>query len=157
MQIVENLLSNAIKYTPAGNGGIELHTARRGGEAVLRVRDAGIGIAPEMLPRVWDLFSLLLTLWGHDVHTTHDGPAALAEAAAFRPEIVILDIGLPRMDGHEVARRLRSGPAFGRMVLIALSGYGTDEDRRQSQAAGIDAHLVKPVEPDALRALIAGL
>jgi two-component system, chemotaxis family, CheB/CheR fusion protein len=275
VQIVENLLSNAVKYTVQGAGGIELRTARQDGQAVLRVRDAGIGIAPEMLAHVWELFmqvdptyersqsglgiglalvrslaelhggsvevtsaglgegseftvrlpladvsgvasvapvapaadtadladpaestsagagvpgdpelvglsfpatprahrilvlddnldqagslSLLLTLWGHDVRTTHDGPAALAEAAAFRPEVVILDIGLPGMDGHEVARRLRRDPAFRETVLIALSGYGTDEDRRQSQEAGIDTHLVKPVEPGALRALLSEL
>ena len=104
-----------------------------------------------------DSLSQLLSLWGHDVRTVHDGPAALVAAAAFRPEVVFLDIGLPGMDGYEVARRLRRDPALGRAVLIAFSGYGTDEDRRNSQEAGIDTHLVKPVDPGALRALLEGL
>jgi PAS domain S-box-containing protein len=101
--------------------------------------------------------SLLLKLWKQDVRTAHDGPSALGVVDAFRPEVAILDIGLPGMDGHELARRLREQPGTDGMVLIALTGWGQEEDRQRSQAAGFDHHLVKPVEPEALHGLLARL
>jgi signal transduction histidine kinase/ActR/RegA family two-component response regulator len=101
-----------------------------------------------------DSLALLLRLGGHDVQTAYDGPAALAAAAAFRPEVVLLDIGLPRMDGLEVARRLRAEHAPGNMVLVAVTGYGQEEDRRQAGEAGFDHHFTKPLEIDALNALL---
>jgi signal transduction histidine kinase/ActR/RegA family two-component response regulator len=242
-QVVGNLLNNAAKYTPEG-GRIWLTAGREGGEAVLRVRDTGVGIAPEMLPRVFDLFaqadgslarsegglgigltlvkSLLemhggrveahsagpdqgsefvvrlpllpapqspadtpekdgpcvpvpprrvlvvddnvdaadslakvLALMGHDVRTAHDGPAALEEARDSAPDVVLLDIGLPRMDGYEVARRLREQVAPEHVLLVAMTGYGQDGDRRNSHEAGFDAHLVKPVDLAALEKLLA--
>jgi signal transduction histidine kinase/DNA-binding response OmpR family regulator len=97
----------------------------------------------------------LLRIQGHDVCLAHDGPAALIAAAAFRPEIVLLDIGLPGMDGFEVARRLRTEMEMNEPVVAALTGYGRDEDRQRSQQAGIDVHLVKPINLDILRALLA--
>jgi CheY-like chemotaxis protein/two-component sensor histidine kinase len=97
--------------------------------------------------------AMLLQVQGHEVQTAHDGLAALETARAFRPDIVLLDIGLPRMDGHEVARRLRREEGR-QAVLVALTGYGTDEDHRRSQEAGFDYHLVKPVELDALYQLL---
>jgi CheY-like chemotaxis protein len=97
----------------------------------------------------------LLQVLGHEVSTAHDGPAALAEADRFHPEIVLLDIGLPGMDGFEVARRLRASPAFADTVLIALTGYGSPEDRAASREAGFNAHLVKPVDLEALKELLA--
>src|SRR5262249_34854516 len=84
----------------------------------------------------------LLRIQGHEVRTAHDGPEALEAARAFRPQVVLLDIGLPGMDGYEVARRLRQEPESGGVVLVAVTGYGRDEDRRAAAAAGFDHHLV---------------
>ena len=242
-QVVANLLNNAAKYTDPG-GDLRVVVARDGGDAVVRVRDSGIGIPPHMLAGVFDLFTqvdesldraqgglgigltlvrrlvemhggavkaesegpgrgsefivrlpaladrcgpapeangrhlaagparrrvlivddnrdaadslaALVGLAGHDVRVVHDGPAALTVAEAFRPEVVLLDIGLPGMSGYEVARRLRGLPPTAGAVLAALTGYGQDEDRRQSREAGIDHHLVKPPDPDALRRLLS--
>jgi CheY-like chemotaxis protein len=97
--------------------------------------------------------AMLLEVQGHEVRTAHDGPAALDTARDFRPDIVLLDIGLPGMDGYEVARRLRQ--QWGRQaVLVALTGYGSDEDQRRAQEAGFDHHLLKPVDLDALDQLL---
>jgi PAS domain S-box-containing protein len=241
-QVVSNLLNNAAKFTEDG-GQIELMVERLPGEAVVRVRDTGMGIPAELLPHVFDLFTqgdrslarsegglgigltlvkslvelhggtvaassdglgkgsefvvrlptlamaptpadgagrtdrraaaprrvlivddnvdaaemlaLLLQTEGHEVRTAHDGPAALRSAETFNPEVVFLDIGLPRMDGYEVARLLRRQerkPA----LLVALTGYGRDEDRRRAEEAGFDAHLVKPADPAALQGLLGG-
>ncbi len=84
----------------------------------------------------------------------HDGARALEVAQWFQPEVVLLDIALPRMDGYEVAERLRRRPETHRGLLIAISGYGQDEDRQKAFAAGFDHHLTKPVDFDALKALI---
>jgi CheY-like chemotaxis protein len=99
--------------------------------------------------------ALLLKLSGHEVRVVYDGPAALAEATTFRPDVVLLDIGLPRMDGCEVARRLRQQPGMETVVLVALTGFGQEQDRRRSLEAGFDAHCVKPVDFDVLKALLA--
>jgi CheY-like chemotaxis protein len=101
--------------------------------------------------------SMLLQMWGHDVVFAYDGPSALETAEQWQPEAVFLDIGLPGMDGYEVAERLRELPHAKGAVLIAITGYGQDDDRLRSQRAGIDHHLVKPVAPDALRSLIDSL
>jgi PAS domain S-box-containing protein len=243
-QMLANLLTNAAKYTPP-EGRVRLTLGREGGEAVLRVRDDGIGIRPEMLPRIFDMFqqadripgrvaeglglgltlvhrlvelhgggvtahsagpgqgsefvvrlplapaapatesasssgapvragpsrrvlvvddnidaaesmALLLRLSGHEVRVVYDGPSALAEARAHRPEVVLLDIGLPRgMDGYEVARRLRRECGLADVLLVAVTGYGQEEDRRRALEAGFDEHLTKPVDLDRLRQLVA--
>ncbi|HEV2271080.1 MAG TPA: response regulator [Steroidobacteraceae bacterium] len=101
--------------------------------------------------------SMLLELWGHDVAYAYDGPTALETAQQWHPQAVFLDIGLPGMDGYEVAEKLRALPHAKDAVLIAITGYGQEEDRLRSQRAGIDHHLVKPVAPDALRDLIDSL
>lgn len=98
----------------------------------------------------------LLKIWGHDVHLAHDGPAAVAAAREYKPEIVLLDIGLPGMDGYQVARKLRE-QAGSSLMLIALTGYARDEDRRRSRRAGFDHHLVKPVALDELQGLLTRL
>jgi PAS domain S-box-containing protein len=238
-QVVTNLLNNAAKYTDPG-GDIRLSAAVEGGDVCLSVRDNGIGIEPELLPRVFDLFAqssrslersqgglgigltlvrtlvelhggnvaahsdgpgagsefvvrlpvcshrqaeakatdhvpvggrrilvvddnaavadvqarLLSALGPHETQTAYDGPSALRLAASFRPEIVLLDLGLPHMDGFEVARRLRNSPEFADTLLVALTGYGTDEDRRRSREAGFDEHLVKPPSMDSIDALL---
>jgi PAS domain S-box-containing protein len=97
---------------------------------------------------------LLLRLMGHDVRLAADGPQALAAAESFRPEIVILDIGLPGMDGYEVAARLRESPDLSGARLIALTGYGQEEDRERSREVGFEAHLVKPIEMESLHRLL---
>jgi PAS domain S-box-containing protein len=241
-QVFTNLLNNAIKYTDDG-GEIRILARREAGEAVVGVRDTGIGIDPQVLPRVFDLFAqadrsldraqgglgigltlvrnlvelhggrvdassdgpgrgsefvvrlpsssipcppptppaaaadgrrdglrvlivddnlhaaeslaVLLRHWGHHVALAHDGPEAIRAAHEHRPSVLLLDIGLPRMDGYRVARRLREHPAFQGLVIIALTGYGQDEDRRRSRDAGFDHHLVKPVDLKFLRTLLS--
>jgi len=235
-QVLSNLLNNAAKYTEDG-GCIELIAQRGPKEAVLRVRDNGVGIAPEELPQVFDMFmqvesstdrsqgglgigltlvrrlvemhggkiearsaglgkgseflvrlpaltepasesvrkpaedsptqapgslrrvlivddnadsaesmALLLRLDGHEVRLAYDGQSALEEAHAFRPDVMFLDLNLPKMDGYEVARRLRREPAMRDMTLVAMTGYGQEEDRQRTQEAGFQLHLVKPVD-----------
>jgi PAS domain S-box-containing protein len=243
-QVVGNLLANAAKYTEPG-GRIWLTAQRDGNEAVLRVKDTGIGIAPEILPTVFDLFvqvapastrsqgglgiglmlvknlvgmhqgtveahsdglgtgsefvvrlplvsqesaepevqdkgeqqaqpsprrrvlvvddnvdaanslAMLLRLGGHEVQVAHGGPAALEMVKVYRPEIIFLDIGMPGMDGYEVARRLREQPSLEHAVLVALTGWGQEEDKRRSNEAGFNQHLVKPVAPATLEKLLA--
>jgi len=99
----------------------------------------------------------LLVLWGHEVRVVHDGRLALEEARQFHPEVVLLDIGLPYMDGYEVARRLGEQAERQGLRLVAVTGYGQEEDRRKAQEAGFDDHLVKPVDPDHLQQLLASL
>jgi CheY-like chemotaxis protein len=242
-QVLVNLLNNAAKYTEPG-GRVWLAVGGEGAEAVVRVKDTGIGLAPEALPRVWNLYAQvegarshaegglgiglalvrglvelhggkvearsegpgkgsefvvrlpapaeivapapptavapapaearplrflvvddnrdgaaclakLLQRWGHRVALAHDGPSALTAAKATRPEVVLLDIGLPGMGGHAVARRLRAEAGLESALLVALTGYGQEEDRELSREAGCDFHWVKPVDPDALRDLLA--
>jgi PAS domain S-box-containing protein len=100
--------------------------------------------------------ALLLRLWGNETRVAHTGPEALRVAEEYRPDVVLLDIGLPEMSGYEVARRLRQQPHFRRTVLAAVTGYGQDNDRQLSRQAGIDHHLTKPVAPETLQQLIAG-
>jgi signal transduction histidine kinase/ActR/RegA family two-component response regulator len=103
--------------------------------------------------------AMILKLAGHDVEITHDGHLTLEAVRRFRPEVVLLDIGLPSMDGYEVARRLRHEPELGAGInlLVAVTGYAEDEARRRSCEAGFDHHLVKPVDPDGVLALVSSL
>jgi PAS domain S-box-containing protein len=242
-QVFANLLDNAAKYTSAGQR-IELSARAEScpePRVQVRVRDQGEGIAPELLPHVFELFAQgdcslartrgglgigltlvqrlcemhgghveafspgpgkgsefvlalplagallpaparppsqapsrgagprvlvvddnpdeaqslgdLIELWGYAVKTTIDGPAALCEAADFEPDVVLLDIGLPRMDGYEVAQRLRQQGVKAR--LVAVTGYGRDEDRARSREAGFAEHLTKPVDPAELERILA--
>ena len=100
------------------------------------------------------LARLLARLYGQEVRVAHDGPEALAVAEEFRPEVVLLDIGLPGMDGNEVARRLRGRPEFERTLIVALTGWGQEADVERSREAGFDHHLVKPANPDAILGLL---
>lgn len=100
------------------------------------------------------MLRLLLENDGHDVVTADNGSVALALAASFTPDVVILDIGMPGMDGYEIARRLRLDPSMARTTLIALTGYGRPRDIEQSHAVGFDHHLVKPLNIEALRRLL---
>jgi CheY-like chemotaxis protein/two-component sensor histidine kinase len=92
--------------------------------------------------------AVLLRLAGHEVDTAHDGIAALSSATRSPPQVVLLDIGLPGMDGYEVAREIRSSPNLSHVRIVAMTGYGQEQDRRRTQEAGFDAHLVKPLSPD---------
>jgi PAS domain S-box-containing protein len=104
-----------------------------------------------------EMLGFMLTLAGHDTRTAHDGEAALDVARRFQPQVILCDIGLPGLNGYDVARQLRAQPEFRHTRLIAVSGYGQDQDRRRSRDAGFDHHLTKPVEPGALTALLGAL
>jgi PAS domain S-box-containing protein len=244
-QVLWNLLNNAAKYTPEG-GRIWLRAELEGGQAVIRVKDTGMGIPPKMLPKVFDLFlqmdrtldraegglgigltlvrrltamhggtvearsegvgqgcefivrlpalldkpvvqpdkpadakesfaqhvgrrilvvddnldstrslAMLLRLFGNDVRTAHDGRLALQIAASYCPHVVLLDIGLPGMDGLEVCTRLRKLAFKTRPLIVAMTGYGQEDDRRRTQEVGFDAHFVKPLDFEALQELLA--
>ena len=99
--------------------------------------------------------AMLLRLAGHEVHTAHGGQAALSLAGAVRPEFALLDIGMPDLDGYEVAKQIRAAPWGKDVKLIALTGWGQDEDKRRARAAGFDHHLTKPVDPESLEALLS--
>jgi signal transduction histidine kinase/DNA-binding response OmpR family regulator len=242
-QVVANLLNNAAKYTDEG-GSIELALTSGQGQAVISVRDNGVGIDAELLPNIFDLFEqgkrsldrsqgglgvgltlvhrlvdlhqgaitavstgpgrgsefrialpclsevgddaaaaderggeatartacrvlvvddnrdaaeatkVLLELGGHSVKMVGTGAEALASAPVFAPDVVLLDIGLPEMDGYAVARRLRELTSTRASCLIALTGYGQPADRERARDAGFDHHLTKPADPDALLALV---
>jgi signal transduction histidine kinase len=244
-QVISNLLNNAAKYTERG-GHIWLTAERQGNDAIVAVRDTGIGIPAGTLPRIFDMFmqgdrlldrsqsglgigltlvkrivelhggtvtarsdgpgrgstfivclpvvgepsqtrprasregertapapasslrilvvdderisaaslGKLLRVKGHEIRTAYDGFEAVRVADEFRPDVVLLDIGLPKMNGYEVARRMRQQPWGRGVVLIALTGWGQEADRQRSKDAGFDHHLVKPVDLSALLQLL---
>jgi two-component system CheB/CheR fusion protein len=253
-QVVSNLLHNAVKYTEPG-GSVHVETRRDGDEVVFRVRDTGIGINPDKLSQIFDLFTqvdarpsrsggglgigltlarqlvlmhggrleahsegegrgsefvvrlpatsripavvepfqsarsravaapppavtaepvsrlrvllvddnvdaarslgILLGFWGHDVRLVHDGLAALDAVPDYGPDVVLLDIGLPRLDGYAVASRLRADNHNPSLLIVAMTGYGQEEDRRRTVSAGFDHHLVKPIDLHHLEQLLA--
>jgi signal transduction histidine kinase/ActR/RegA family two-component response regulator len=247
-QVLCNLLQNGIKYTPPG-GKLTLTVRREDGNAVIRVRDTGVGIPAEMLPRVFDLFTQvessiersqgglglglplvrslielhggqvsaasdgldqgsefvvrlpavepkaqhrpaprprpvkpraersaplrvlivednpdgresmceLLEIWGHQVELAENGPQGVEKAFSLRPDVALVDIGLPGLDGNEVARRIRSTLGPQQICLIAMTGYGQPEDRRRALQAGFDNYLIKPVDPSRLATLLEEL
>jgi PAS domain S-box-containing protein len=241
-QVLGNLLNNAAKFSQR-SGRVWLSADRDSNTARISIKDEGAGIAPALLPHIFDLFvqgdtslgrsrgglgvgltvasrlvelhggtitaksevgkgsefvvklpllsetpkqnlavatasapaisrrvlvvddnvdaaeseAILLRLEGHTVRVVHDGLAALAAVGEFQPEVMLLDIGLPGMNGYEVAQQLRSQFADRRLVVIAVSGYGQEQDRRRSLEAGCDYHLTKPVDPDVIREFLNGL
>lgn len=241
-QVLTNLLANAVRFTPPG-GQIRLTLTTEEGLAVVRVRDNGAGIAPDLLPRIFNLFTpedyfldrpqgglgigltlvrslvemhggsvrassagpgkgsefvvrlplapappssaaaknpkgtagkgqrvllvednpdgretlrLLLHLWGHQVEVAADGIQGVEKALAQRPDVALVDIGLPGLNGYQVANRLRDSLGSD-VYLIAMTGYGQPHDRRRAMEAGFDAHMVKPVDPEELGRLLAGV
>lgn len=104
-----------------------------------------------------DALGRLLHVMGHEVRTAHGGDEGIAEAAEFRPDVVLMDLEMPTVDGYEAARRIRAGPKGNKPFLIALTGWGADGDRRQTHDAGFDRHLVKPVNAGVLMEIIADL
>lgn len=99
--------------------------------------------------------ALLLRMWGHEVRTTHDGLSALEAAAQFHPDAVVLDIGLPVLDGFEVASRLRAQPEFARTLIVGSSGYSRESDRRRAAEVGINLYFVKPFDPWRLESILS--
>jgi PAS domain S-box-containing protein len=247
-QIVANLLNNAVKYTEEG-GRIEVSAARQGSDAVVRVRDSGIGISPAVLPKIFDLFAQadtsstraqeglgigltlvrhlldlhggsieakssglgrgsefivrlplvahdradqpralpaqavgggaarlprkilvvddneaaadtlaeLLGIYGHEVRVVHNGRAALDALADWWPDLMLLDIGMPGVDGYEVARRVREQAGSDEIKLIALTGWGQEKDLELARDAGFDHHLLKPLDLQALSEILKSL
>ena len=101
--------------------------------------------------------ALLLKLTGNETCTAYDGLEAVNSAATFRPDVILLDIGLPKMNGYDACRRIREQPWGAQAVMVALTGWGRDQDTRRSREAGFDQHMVKPVDSAALERLLAGL
>jgi CheY-like chemotaxis protein len=101
-----------------------------------------------------DFIRMQLEMWGHEVAVAADGPAGLAAALRLPPDIALLDVGLPGMDGYELAVRIRQEIPSAAVRLVAMTGYGRPEDRARAAAAGFDAHLVKPVDPSDLRGIV---
>jgi len=111
-------------------------------------------LVAEDIPDAAEMMRLMIECMGHDVRVAADGVEAVAIAEAFNPQVALLDIGMPRMDGYEAARRIRA--ALGDdILLVALTGWGQEDDQRQAFAAGFDRHLTKPAEPEVLEDLIA--
>lgn len=119
------------------------------------VRTRRVLIADDNVDAAMSL-AMLLELLGHEVMTVHDGVDAVAAAQSFAPEFIFMDIGMPNVDGIEATRRIRALPLTSQPVVVALTGWGQQSDRERSRAAGIDHHLVKPIELDAIRALMEG-
>jgi CheY-like chemotaxis protein len=101
--------------------------------------------------------AMMLSIMGHETRTAHDGESAFVTAEAFLPDVVLLDIGLPKLNGYEVAQKIRGTKWGESMYLIAVTGWGQDEDRQRSSEVGLNQHMVKPVEPAALEKLLAEL
>lgn len=104
-----------------------------------------------------EMLSMLIGILGHDTRTANNGLTAIEIAKTYQPEVILLDLGLPEIDGIEVCRRLRADPQFSKTTIIALTGWGGDEDRRKTSEAGFDRHLVKPVESGALEEVLRSL
>jgi two-component system CheB/CheR fusion protein len=132
---------------PGSQGGAAGPAGLAGGQARVLVVDDNVDLARGL--------ARLLKLLGHEVQMVHDGPSALEAARAFRPVVVLLDIGLPGLDGYEVARRLRREDWGRDAQIIAITGYGQEDDRRRSTEAGCDHHLVKPIDFKALVSVLA--
>jgi len=100
---------------------------------------------------------MLLSLTGNETSTAHDGIEAVEKAATFRPDVILLDIGLPKLNGYDACRRIREQPWGKGMVIVALTGWGEEEDKRRSNEAGFNQHMVKPVDPAILEKLLVAL
>lgn len=129
---------------------------RRGGDSAPRLAKLRILVVDDNTDSAESL-TMLLSLQGHDVRTANDGPEALDATADFRPDVVLLDIGLPGMNGYEVAQRIRKDLSVDKVRLVAVTGWGQEEDRRRSKEAGFDHHLVKPAASEALQKILSSV
>ena len=125
------------------------------GEAAAPARAVRVLVVDDNVHAAQSL-AVVLQLWGHEVLVVHDGPTALDAAPIYRPEVVLLDIGLPEMDGYRVAEEIRKLPILADVAILAMTGYAGDEDRRRSERAGFVFHLAKPLDLDALERYLAG-
>ncbi len=140
---------------PAGARPARPRAVVPGAEGVVACRS--VLVVDDNVDAATTLARLLKRLYGQEVRLAFDGPTAIEAALDARPDLVLLDIGMPGMDGYEVARRLRALPGFERTLIVALTGWGQEKDRERSVRAGFDKHLVKPVDPSGLMDLLAGL
>jgi len=131
-------------------------SAERDGAAALAGEGRRVLVVDDNVDAAQSL-ALLLDMWGFETVTANDGTTAVAEAERHAPQAVLLDVGLPGLDGYEVARRLRRMPGLGAIPIVAITGYGTEEDEQLARAAGFSDHLVKPVDADRLREKLSGL
>ena len=168
-QVFANLLTNAAKYTQA-KGELSLTAAREGTQVVVRLKDNGAGIETRLLQNIFErrillvddnvdacvLLAEILRGEGHEVEVAHDGIEAIAILARFDAEVFVLDLGLPVMDGFQLACRIRAMERGHPIRLIALSGYGQEKDRRRSHDAGFDQHLVKPASLEEVMSAVDG-
>jgi len=104
-----------------------------------------------------DSLATMLSMMGHETSAAYDGSEAIQKAASYRPDVIVLDVGMPILDGYEAARHIRSQPWSNGVVLVALTGWGQEEDRARARRAGFDFHLTKPANPEALVRLLAGV
>jgi len=169
-------LSLVQKLVELHGGTVEAHSVGLGQGSEFIVRLPALSPAGEPIPRVEtakqpaqtsrvlvvddnmdsaDMLVMLLQMFGHEAKAAYSGQSALETAVEYQPDVVLLDIGLPDMNGYEVARHLRQQPQTKDVRLIAMTGYGQDSDRQRSQAAGCEHHLVKPVDPQKLEDLLA--
>jgi two-component system CheB/CheR fusion protein len=125
------------------------------GDAALAARNTHRVLVVDDNVDACESIAMILETFGYSTRCLYDGPSVLPAAQQWQPDAIVLDIGLPGMSGLEVAAQLRQQPAFARLPLIALTGYGQEEDRRRSREAGFDLHLTKPVEPAKLLELLA--
>lgn len=102
-----------------------------------------------------DTLSMMLRIVGHETHTAYDGEQAVAKAADVGPDVILMDIGMPRLNGYEAAKRIRAQSGGKELLLVALTGWGQDEDQERTREAGFDAHLLKPVDHGTLKQLLA--
>jgi two-component system CheB/CheR fusion protein len=121
---------------------------------VPRPRPARVCVVEDNLDAALTLVDLL-EIWGYEVRAVHDGLSAVTAVPEFHPDVLLLDIGLPGIDGYEVARRLRRRAELDGLLIVAVTGYGQDDDRQRAREAGFDHHLVKPLDLEALRRLLA--
>jgi CheY-like chemotaxis protein len=144
VRLIDDLVAVPVSASEAGGG--EPQSRRMPLRARILVADDNPDAAQSL--------AFMLELEGHDVRTARDGIEAIEVAERFNPQLILLDIGMPRLDGYEVAREIRARPWGATVCLVALTGWGQEEDRRRAQEAGFDRHLVKPVDPATLNALI---
>jgi len=142
-----------VKLPLYSRGGSELERTQAAGGPRDEVRPLRVLVADDNADAAASL-ALVLEMKGHEVRTAHDGREAVQVAASFEPDVAVLDIGMPRLDGYEVCRQLRAQPRGSKMLIVALTGWGQAEDKQRSQQAGFDQHLVKPADVGALEELL---